>query len=432
MAGAAPKSTAVWVIRQLRRAGFEALLAGGCVRDMLLGRRCTDYDVATSATPDQVRRIFRHVLLVGAKFGVAMVIKDSLRVEVATFRSDLSYSDGRRPEGVRFTTAREDALRRDFTINGMFYDPVERRVIDYVGGREDISRRVVRTIGDAAQRFGEDYLRMLRAVRFTMALGFDLDAEAAGAIRRTAERIAQISGERVFEELWKMLQKPSAAGALKMLADLGLARHVLPELFEAAGAWERGADRVEAVAARKDPALNLAALVMELPPDPIARIIRRGGQANELRESLIWIAAHRDDWRRAVGMRIADFKRLLANRSFDRLRRLWAVEERKETGAARLSAGILRRARSIPPGLVAPPPFLTGRDVMALGVEEGERLGEILRRLYDAQLNEELPDRRAAMAAARRMAAEPPTRTESRDAGDTGDERNEEKEEGTS
>ncbi|HOF19074.1 MAG TPA: CCA tRNA nucleotidyltransferase, partial [Phycisphaerae bacterium] len=164
MARPADKATATWVVRRLREAGFQALFAGGCVRDMLLGIRCNDYDVATDAVPDQVRALFGRVLLVGAKFGVAMVLHRGRKVEVTTFRSDLSYSDGRRPDGVRFSTPEEDARRRDFTINGMFYDPLDGRVIDFVGGRDDLRRRVLRTIGRADERFAEDYLRMLRAV----------------------------------------------------------------------------------------------------------------------------------------------------------------------------------------------------------------------------------------------------------------------------
>jgi poly(A) polymerase len=406
MASPAPKATAVWVVRRLRAAGFEALLAGGCVRDMLLRRPCTDYDVATSATPDQVKRLFPRVLLVGAKFGVAMVIHDSRKVEVATFRSDLSYHDGRRPEGVRFTTSREDALRRDFTINGMFYDPVAKEVIDYVGGREDLRRKIVRTIGEARQRFAEDYLRMLRAVRFAVGLGFELHAAAAEAIRETAGRIEQISGERVFEELWKMLQKPSAADAMRMLADMGLARHVLPEMFLSDGIWQRGVERVGAVAAKRDPLLSLAALVWELPPEAIAKIIRRGGQSNDLKESLAWMAVHRDDWRRAPDMPLAEFKRLLACDDFECLHRLWAVEERKGHPSAPLARRIRARAKGIAPGQVAPPPLVTGSDLKAMGLTEGRLLGEILRRLYDAQLNEEIADRKEGVELAQKLMRE--------------------------
>jgi poly(A) polymerase len=206
---------------------------------MLLGIESTDYDIATDATPDQVHALFRRVLLVGAKFGVAMVIHRRQRVEVTTFRSDVSYSDGRRPDSVEFSSPKEDALRRDFTINGMFYDPVTDQVIDYVGGREDLVRRVVRTIGDPGERFGEDYLRMIRAVRFAVRLDFAIEPATAAAVRQMAEHITAISGERIFEELSKMLSRPSAAVAMERLRELGLAERILPELFAPPAVQER-------------------------------------------------------------------------------------------------------------------------------------------------------------------------------------------------
>ena len=406
MAPAAPKSTAIWVVKRLRAAGFEALLAGGCVRDMLLNRPCTDYDVATSARPEDVKRLFHRVLLVGAKFGVAIVIRDHLRVEVATFRSDLSYVDGRRPEGVVFTTAKEDALRRDFTINGMFYDPVAEKVIDYVGGRNDLRRGVVRTIGSPRRRFGEDYLRMLRAPRFAVGLGFQLDSAAARAIRSLAYRIEDISGERIVDELAKMLARPSAADALRMLEDLGLAHHVLPELFTEPGVWAGAVERVSAVARRGDLVLTFGALLGDLPEDRIAKSVRRGGQSNQMKDSLTWLGEHLGDWRRTPDMSLAEFKRLLAVADFPRLARLWAFEERKATGRATLTRRAARRARSIAPENVAPQPLVFGRHLKGLGLKESPLMGLLLRRLYEAQLNEEVSDRREAMKLAVRLLRE--------------------------
>jgi len=197
----ADKATGMWVIRKLRAAGFGALFAGGCVRDMLMNARPADYDITTNATPQQVAKIFSRVVMVGAKFGVAIVMRQSRQVEVATFRSDLSYSDGRRPDAVKFSTPREDALRRDFTINGIFYDPIAREVIDYVGGRKDITARVIRTIGDPERRFAEDYLRMLRAVRFSVRLGFEITPPTISAVRKYAKKISNISGERICDEI---------------------------------------------------------------------------------------------------------------------------------------------------------------------------------------------------------------------------------------
>ena len=428
MSNAATKSVALWVVRVLRKAGYEALFAGGCVRDMLLGIRCTDYDVATSATPEQVRKLFRHVLLVGAKFGVAMVIVDRRRVEVTTFRSEESYSDGRRPDHVTFTTARQDALRRDFTINGMFYDPIAREVIDHVGGREDLRRGVVRTIGSPELRFGEDYLRLIRAVRFAVRLGFEIEPATADAVRHHAPKIVGISGERVFDELSKMLAKPSAAAALERLEELGLARHILPELFgdprpEGSGLsastqreqprplpsgrgspeaelWHRALDRAAALADRKDLTLTLAALLCDLSVATIAAMVRRWGASNELRDGLVFLAAHLGDWQRPEALSLAGLKRLMANRDFKRLLALWRVEEMQLTGVASLTVALARRAGKVDPSKVAPSPLLTGKDLKRLGLEEGPKLGGVLRTIYDAQLNEHIATRKEALALA--------------------------------
>ena len=369
---------------------------------MLLGRRCSDYDIATSATPRQVKRLFRHVLLIGAKFGVAMVIVDGRKVEVTTFRSDVSYSDGRRPDAVTFATPHEDAERRDFTINGMFHDPLTGRTIDYVGGQKDLASGVVRTIGKAADRFAEDYLRMLRAVRFTVQLDFRIDPVTAAAVRKHAGKITSISGERILDELGRMLSIGSAGRALRLMDKLGLARAILPDLF-ADGLWPRALPRVEAVAQRKDLVLTLGALLCELSPGTIQTVCRRWGASNELRDGLCFLAGHLDDWAAAPSIPLCDFKRLLANKHFHRLRVLWRLAERDQTNSIVCAKRIARRAAGIAPGRIAPRPLLSGKDLKQLGLREGPRLGGILERLYDAQLNEVLHTRAAAMKAAREM-----------------------------
>lgn len=403
MAQPATKSTAMHVLKRLRSAGFEALLAGGCVRDMLLGRRSYDYDITTNATPRQVKKLFRHVLLVGAQFGVAMVIHRGRKVEVTTFRSDESYSDGRRPDAVRFSDAKQDALRRDFTINGMFYDPVADEVIDYVGGREDLKRGVIRTIGKPDDRFGEDYLRMIRAVRFAVRLGFSIEPSTAEGIRTHAANVKSVSGERIFEELWRMLAEPSAADALRRMAELGLAEHVVGELFEA-GAWERAVARVEYVARHRDPTLSLAAMLVDLPPRRISAVTRRWGAPNALRNAVRWMHEHLNDWRRAEEMPLRELKRLMASEHFERLRRLWRFEERNTTEREAINRRIAGRVKSIPADAVAPPPLVTGADLMEMGVDSGPRLGRILREIYDAQLDERIATRDEAMVMARELA----------------------------
>jgi poly(A) polymerase len=403
MAKPADKRTALWVLRKLRSAGFEALFAGGCVRDMLLNVRSIDYDVATNATPQQVKRLFRHVLLVGAKFGVAMVIHRGRKVEVTTFRSDISYSDHRRPDAVRFTSAAEDAQRRDFTINGMFYDLLAEEVVDYVGGRADLRRGVIRTIGDPNQRFEEDYLRMVRAVRFGVRFDFKIAPATASAIRRHASAIKSISGERIFDEVSKMLAHPSGAEAMCTLKKLGLAREILPELFGPKSLWDVAMKRIASVASKRDPCLAFGAMLADLPEAKIRGIIRRWGASNDLRDELCFYSRHLGDWRSAADLPLCDFKRLLANRHFEKLRVLWRIEERRLTGRQLCARRITQRARSIPKSKIAPQPFVTGSDLIRMGLSESPSLGRVLKQLYDAQLNEQLTSRRQALAMAREL-----------------------------
>src|SRR5207249_4152054 len=231
---------AVSVVRRLQEAGHQALWAGGCVRDELLGLVPKDYDVATSARPDEVRRLFRRTVAVGASFGVVNVLgpraeDPPLQVEVATFRSDVGYSDGRRPDQVVFSSDREDALRRDFTINGMFFDPIAGKLIDYVGGQEDLEARLLRAIGDPAVRFAEDKLRMLRAVRIATRFDLTLDPPTANAVRAMAPEITVVSAERIAKELRALLVHARRAHGMNLMFDLGLVTPILPELVPMKG-----------------------------------------------------------------------------------------------------------------------------------------------------------------------------------------------------
>jgi len=224
------KDAATRVIKRLQAEGFQALLAGGCVRDMLLGKTAHDYDVATSATPEVITKLFRRTVTVGARFGVVIVLLHNRQVEVATFRSDASYVDGRRPSGVVFTDARHDAQRRDFTINGMFFDPLAGEVIDYVGGRADLERRLIRAIGEANERFAEDHLRMLRAVRFACRLDFRIAEETFRAIRRHADKITRISAERITAELERIITDPNRLRGARLARDCGLLGRIFGRL----------------------------------------------------------------------------------------------------------------------------------------------------------------------------------------------------------
>lgn len=222
---------ALEIVKTLGEKGYEAFFVGGCVRDALLGVECNEIDIATSATPEQVQQAFSKTVAVGKSFGVVLVIKGDMKFEVATFRKESSYGDGRHPEHVDYTkSAEEDVRRRDFTINGMLYDPVSRELYDYVGGIGDLERRLVRTIGDPEERFGEDRLRMIRAVRFASCLDFELDGEALSSIRNEAAAISVVSGERIREELVKILTRRNPGNGLRLLSSSGLLEHFLPEV----------------------------------------------------------------------------------------------------------------------------------------------------------------------------------------------------------
>jgi tRNA nucleotidyltransferase/poly(A) polymerase len=223
------------VVRRLRAAGHEAFLVGGCVRDIIRGVTPQDFDIVTAARPEQVQTLFARTVPVGARFGVILVIEGGRPYEVATFRSETGYHDGRRPSNVAFVTAEEDVRRRDFTVNGLLMDPETGRIIDYVGGRRDIDQRLIRTIGDPTERFAEDHLRMLRAVRFTAVLGFTIDPETLAAIRRQAPAVRLISTERIREELNRIFTSGGAREGMELLAESGLLEEILPEVMALKG-----------------------------------------------------------------------------------------------------------------------------------------------------------------------------------------------------
>src|SRR5438093_379345 len=224
------REIATEIVQRLQKAGFPAFWVGGCVRDFLLGREPGDYDIVTAALPEQVEKLFARTIAVGKKFGVIVVLEGEHQFQVATFRAEADYQDGRRPSQVTFGDARADALRRDFTVNGLFYDPVVNELHDWVGGEADLRAKVIRTIGSAAERFSEDHLRLLRAVRLAAQLDFQIEAATFHALKANAAKIRQISAERIREELCKLFQAPHAARGLDLLSQSGLLEHTLPEI----------------------------------------------------------------------------------------------------------------------------------------------------------------------------------------------------------
>ncbi len=218
------------IVRRLQEHRYEAFFAGGCVRDRLRGEEPRDFDIATSASPEQVQAIFKKTVPVGVQFGVILVVEEKTPFEVATFRSEGNYQDGRRPSEVSFSTVEEDAKRRDFTVNGLYYDTKKKQVIDLVGGRKDIEARIIRTIGDPQKRFEEDHLRLMRAVRFAVQLGFSIEEETWRAVKQLSSLIATVSSERIRDEFSKILCSPQPERGLRLLDEAGLLKEFLPEV----------------------------------------------------------------------------------------------------------------------------------------------------------------------------------------------------------
>ena len=429
---------AVEIVRKLRAAGHEALFAGGCVRDLLLGREPKDYDVATTARPEQVRDLFGHrrTLSVGASFGVIVVVppRDSGagQVEVATFRTEGPYQDGRRPESVAFCTPEEDAQRRDFTINGMFYDPVEARVLDFVGGEADLATRVIRAIGDPHARMREDKLRLLRAVRFTATLDFTLDQTTAAAVREMASEITVVSHERIAQELRRMLVDSHRQRAVKLCAEAGLLAVILPELtIEPLGflsgarkpsgssivdkaVEESGGLRAPLTKRKDELALAMlslleapsfertfATLLHSLTARPIVYdICRRLRLSNDETDRIVWLVAHQDDLADAPSQTPARLKRTLAHPYRDDLIALFRVKLLAHAANMQPVLFCDEYLASTPQSVIDPPPLITGDDLKSLGLKPGPEFKTLLDAIRDAQLNGEIATREQALALA--------------------------------
>ncbi|MEK6676349.1 MAG: CCA tRNA nucleotidyltransferase [Planctomycetota bacterium] len=411
------RRAAVDVVSRLQSAGHQAVWAGGCVRDPLLNLAPKDYDVATNATPARIRELYPKSREVGAQFGVMLVRRWGWDIEVATFRADGAYSDGRHPDEVRFGTMEEDARRRDFTINGVFYDPITDRVIDLVGGCADLRAGVIRTIGDPQQRFQEDHLRLIRAVRFSARLGFSIEESTRKAMRELAAELGTVSPERIWQELERILIHPSRAAAWSIFVEAGL----LPFLC---GAFQTGNDENERIGRRlaglpnKDirASLGLAALLFSLLPDAAERICKALRLSNRLTQAVVYLVRSASVVLAATDLELADLKSLMANENWGDL--LSLVEADLRTGGQSTAEleRIQRRAACIQPGDVSPQAFLSGEDLKGLGLVPGPQFGEVVDLLYRAQLNEIIRSREEALDQAAeiiRRLPEPPPRLRS-------------------
>ncbi len=404
MADSAAKEAAIAIVKRLRAHGHQALLAGGCVRDTLLGHEPKDYDVATDAQPAEVIRLFRRTQQVGVQFGVVIVNQRGHWVEVATFRSDLGYEDGRHPTDVVFSTPQEDAARRDFTINGMFYDPVEQCVIDYVGGQEDLSRRIIRAIGDPAQRIAEDHLRMLRAIRFASRLRFEIDSATYEAIRKHAPRISEVSAERIREELELILRDPNRSWGFRQTWQAGLLAHLWPQASWSHEQVERAAAVLTALPDEISLGLALAAMLHERDVGRLDRICRHLACSNEVRNAVVWLIRRKDVLADPDVLTLADLKLLKARPEFNDLLLLFRALRQATREPLAPYEAIRTRAEAIPEDQVSPQPLMNGEDLLAMGIEQGPAVGQILERVYYAQLNEEIRTRQEALAMARCIA----------------------------
>jgi poly(A) polymerase len=381
------RELAIKIIKRLHKAGRQALLAGGCVRDMLLNRAAKDYDVATDAHPDEVVKLFKRTLRIGAKFGVVMVMEQDQKVEVATFRTEHGYADGRHPDTVEFATAKVDAARRDFTINGMFYDPIEKEVLDFVGGRADLERGVIRTIGDAAARFGEDYLRMLRAVRFSTRLGFEIDGATCRAMCDLAGNITKISGERIAVELEAIFADPGRRRAGELLVETGLAGAIFPSMIGDDARF--GIDVLGNLRKEIDFPLALAAFFAIVDAGRAVRDIETlrlsGAHASHLKYLL--------DSRGVLlnaDMSLAELKLAVGKVYFQDLYELqWAIQQASGGSIAALKT-IRSRAEQLKGAQLRPKPLLDGHALIRVGVPPGPMVGLAHREMYIAQLGEEI------------------------------------------
>jgi putative nucleotidyltransferase with HDIG domain len=430
------KELANRIITRLRDHGYQALLVGGCVRDLLLGREPKDYDVATDARPDQIEALFPRSGLVGAQFGVILVREGDAVVEVATFRSDLDYLDGRRPEGVRFETSpRADALRRDFTINGLFLDPFSGEILDFVGGKEDLQNGVIQAIGDPKLRFQEDHLRLIRAVRFAARLGFRIAPATLAAMQEMAPAVERVAPERVRDELVRILTEGGARYGFELLDSSGLLVEILPEISAMKGVrqppefhpegdvWTHtlmmlgGLDLMTAGLDHPTPALAMGVLLHDVGKPPTFRIadrIRFDGHVEVgvrmAREILARLRFSNDDSDRILAlidnhmkfkdvgrMRESTLKRFLRLPHFAEHLALHRLDCLNSNGRLETWETMRQKFAELPPEVLKPLPLITGHDLIRAGYAPGPRFGDILAAVEDAQLEGRIATREEAI-----------------------------------
>ncbi len=413
------------IVRRLQTGGFSAFWVGGCVRDLLLGRAPVDFDIATSARPEEIEQRFPRTVAVGRKFGVMVVVEGGYQFQVATFRAEADYRDGRRPEQVIFADARADAERRDFTVNGLFFDPVTDQLHDWVGGEADLRAQVIRTIGRPEERLAEDHLRLLRAVRFAAQLGFAIEAETFAALQTHAERIKLISAERVRDELLKLFRPPHAASGLELLRASGLLEHVLPEIAATVPCAQSPDFHPEGTVFN-----HLLVMLRQLPPDaapalPWAVLLHdvakpltatRDAQTGSIHfyehekigaqmargilerlrfprkqiEEIATVVRHHMQFKDALKMRQATLRRMLLRATFPLELQLHRLDCLGSHGRLDVHDFLVAQAAALARQPELRPPLLTGADLIELGWKPGPALGRVLAELREKQLQDEL------------------------------------------
>jgi poly(A) polymerase len=425
------EKTARDVAARLRESGHLAYLAGGCVRDIVRGETPKDFDIATDANPEAVQKLFPHTYAVGAHFGVILVVENGFQFEVATFRADDGYVDGRRPSAVHFSSPEEDAKRRDFTINGMFYDPVAEKVIDFVGGRADIAAKLVRAIGDPAKRFAEDRLRMLRAVRFATVLDYQIDQKTWGALVANAASINQISAERIREELVRIFVSPNRVRGWDLLDSSGLMAAILPELEAMKGVLQPEQFHPEGdvfvhtrlmLQSLREPVsvpLVFAVLLHDVAKPVTATVDQTGrirfnehdrigaemtdGIMRRLRfsgaeiEDTVEMVKQHMVFKDAPKMRVAKLKRFMARPTFEKELELHRVDCESSHRMLDNYEFLLRKREEFANEPIIPPPLVRGDDLIALGLKPGPKFGEILEAVETRQLEGSFHTREEAL-----------------------------------
>ncbi len=424
-----PFQKAQAICQTLQAANHTALLAGGCVRDSLLGVSPKDYDIATTATPVEVAALFPKCIPVGAAFGVMMVLDGDDQFELATFRTDGDYSDGRRPDSIEFTTPKQDALRRDFTVNALFMHPDSEEVIDYVGGKADLEAQCIRAVGNPVDRFKEDHLRLIRAIRFASQLDFEIEADTYAAITECAPLLKHISPERIRNELERILTQPSPHVAVQRLYDTGLLEQFLPELCETAGCKQppqfhpEGDVFTHTLLVLKhmvSPTFTLAmsALLHDIGKPPTQTfedrirfnnhdhvgakitetICRRLKCSNTETKRITWLVSQHMRVAACQHMRDSKRKRLVREEGFDELLELMKLDSLGCHRDLYNYYWLKKYAESIPDEVVRPVLLISGKDLIELGYSPGPQFKEILLSIEDLQLEGKIQDKQAALS----------------------------------